>query len=130
MTARYELIRHEEGNYPIAWMCEWAQVSKSGYYNWLSRPESATAIRRRELAGHIEKVFDESDGTYGYRRIAAALPSTSPTNEPSTPSATSPASPRTRPAPAPTTTPSSPTTPTTKTNYPPWPFRMRLMRGC
>ncbi|WP_368502452.1 IS3 family transposase [Actinomyces sp.] len=25
------------------------------------------------MAGHIEKVFDESDGTYGYRRIAATL---------------------------------------------------------
>ncbi|WP_180272144.1 IS3 family transposase [Actinomyces ruminis] len=48
-------------------------MSKSGYYNWRSRPESATAVRRRELAGHIRKIFDESDGTYGYRRVAATL---------------------------------------------------------
>ncbi|WP_103064265.1 IS3 family transposase [Actinomyces qiguomingii] len=73
MTTRYELIRREEGNYPIAWMCQWAMVSKSGYYNWLSRHESATAIRRKELSVLIEKIFDESDGTYGYRRVAATL---------------------------------------------------------
>ncbi|WP_158247663.1 IS3 family transposase [Actinomyces qiguomingii] len=42
-------------------------------HDWRSRPESATAIRRRELAGHIKKIFEESDGTYGYRRIAATL---------------------------------------------------------
>jgi len=73
VTRIYEFIHSEEGNYPIAWMCQWAKVSKSGYYNWLSRPESATAVRRRELAGHIRKIFDESDGTYGYRRVAATL---------------------------------------------------------
>ncbi|PHP53044.1 IS3 family transposase [Actinomyces ruminis] len=73
MTRIYEFIHSEEGNYPIAWMCQWAKVSKSGYYNWLSPPESATAVQRRELAGYIKKIFDESDGTYGYRRIAATL---------------------------------------------------------
>ncbi|WP_128683204.1 transposase [Actinomyces qiguomingii] len=40
-------------------------------HDWRARPESATAIRRRELAGHIKKIFDESDGIYGYRRVAA-----------------------------------------------------------
>ncbi|PHP52392.1 hypothetical protein BW737_009520 [Actinomyces ruminis] len=75
VTTRYELISREEGNYPVAWMCQWAKVSKSGYYNWRSKPESATAIRRKELGVLVEKIFDESDGTYGYRRVAATLES-------------------------------------------------------
>ena len=54
-------------------MCQWAGVSKSGYYSWRSRPESATTTRRRRLALFIRTEFSASDGTYGYRRITAAL---------------------------------------------------------
>jgi transposase InsO family protein len=57
----------------ITRMCTWLEVSKSGYYEWLSRPESATAKRREELKLRIGDIFDDSDGTYGYRRIAAQL---------------------------------------------------------
>ncbi len=54
-------------------MCGWLEVSKSGFYEWRSRPESATAKRREELKLAIKKAFDDSDGTYGYRRIAWQL---------------------------------------------------------
>ena len=54
-------------------MCQWAGVSKSGYYSWRSRPESATTTRRRRLTLFIKTEFSASDGTYGYRRITAAL---------------------------------------------------------
>ena len=57
----------------IARMCAWLEVSKSGYYEWRSRPESATAKRREELKLLIAKAFDDSDGTYGYRRIWSQL---------------------------------------------------------
>ena len=53
----------------ITLMCRWLEVSKSGYYEWRSRPESATAGRREELKLLIKKAFDDSDGTYGYRRV-------------------------------------------------------------
>jgi putative transposase len=53
----------------ITLMCRWLEVSKSGYYEWRSRPESATAKRREELKLLIRKAFDDSDGTYGYRRV-------------------------------------------------------------
>jgi len=52
----------------ITLMCRWLEVSKSGYYEWRSRPESAMAKRREELKLLIKKAFDDSDGTYGYRR--------------------------------------------------------------
>jgi putative transposase len=53
----------------ITRMCRWLEVSKSGYYEWRSRPESATAKRREGLKLLVKKAFDDSDGTYGYRRV-------------------------------------------------------------
>ena len=57
----------------ITQMCEWLRASRSGFYEWRSRPESATVKRRQRLGLAIKDVFDDSDGTYGYRRIAAEL---------------------------------------------------------
>jgi putative transposase len=54
-------------------MCGWLRVSRSGFYDWRSRPESATARRRNDLKLLIAKAFTDSDGTYGYRRVAAQL---------------------------------------------------------
>jgi transposase InsO family protein len=54
-------------------MCAWLEVSKSGFYDWKSRPDSATAKRQAKLALIIRRIFDDSDSTYGYRRIAAQL---------------------------------------------------------
>ncbi len=77
MSEKYEFIDAQYakppaggGNAPtITCMCRWLRVSKSGFYEWRSRPESATAKRREELKLLITKAFDDSDGTYGYRRI-------------------------------------------------------------
>lgn len=54
-------------------MCELVGVSKSGYYDWLGRPDSATRVRRRKPALMVESEFNASDMTYGYRRVTAAL---------------------------------------------------------
>jgi putative transposase len=54
-------------------MCSWLGVSTSGYYEWRNRPESATAQRRGRLKELITHIFDDSDETYGHRRIHAAL---------------------------------------------------------
>lgn len=77
MTDVYEFIDAEYatcGNAPaLTQMCAWLEVSKSGFYDWKSRPDSATAERRKKLALVIRRIFDDSDSTYGYRRIAAQL---------------------------------------------------------
>jgi putative transposase len=54
-------------------MCLWLDVSTSGYYEWRKRPESATAQRRERLKELIVDVFDDSDETYGHRRVHAEL---------------------------------------------------------
>jgi putative transposase len=57
----------------ITCMCRWLGVSKSGFYEWRSRPDSATTERRKKLALIITRIFEDSDSTYGYRRIARHL---------------------------------------------------------
>ena len=81
MSDKYELIDAEYANAPagnghaptITCMCRWLGVSKSGFYEWRSRPESATTKRQEGLRLLITAIFDDSDGTYGYRRVAAQL---------------------------------------------------------
>jgi transposase InsO family protein len=51
-------------------MCAWLGVSRSGFYEWRDRPASATAQRREDLKALVAEIFDDSDETYGYRRVA------------------------------------------------------------
>ncbi len=75
--AKYEFIDSQRndpaGTSPVVKMCRWLGVSASGFYNWLSRPLSATAARRQALTARVRHFFTRSDGTYGYRRIHADL---------------------------------------------------------
>lgn len=73
MSSWYEFIDAQEGNYPMTKMLAWAGVSSSGFYEWRNRPASATARRREHLKTLIAAIFDDSDRTYGYRRIHAVL---------------------------------------------------------
>lgn len=57
----------------IKQMCTWLAVSTSGFYEWRTRPVSATQLRRERLKELIIKAFEDSDRTYGYRRVTAQL---------------------------------------------------------
>jgi putative transposase len=54
-------------------MCDWLQVSKSGYYEWRDHETSPTALRREDLKAKIKQIFDDSYQTYGYRRVHVEL---------------------------------------------------------
>ncbi len=82
MTEKFEFIDAEYVAYQesddeyvpsIVMLCRWMEVSRSGFYEWRSAPESATVKRRGILALIVRKSFDESDETYGYRRVHADL---------------------------------------------------------
>ena len=82
MTERYEFIDAEYADAAaagaacaptIAQMCGWLGISRSGFYDWRKRPDSETVKRRGILRLLIARIFDDSDGTYGYRRVAAEL---------------------------------------------------------
>jgi putative transposase len=62
-----------ESALPTVKMCVLLGVSRSGFYEWRARPASATAERREELKALVRTSFDDSDGTYGYRRVHADL---------------------------------------------------------
>ena len=75
--SRYEFIDSQKveptNRNPVVKMCYWLDVSTSGFYHWRTRPQSATAARRETLLARIRHYFEESEGTYGYRRIHADL---------------------------------------------------------
>jgi putative transposase len=54
-------------------MCVWAEVSRSGFYEWRDRPASATAERRVWLGVQVARVFKASQGVYGYRKVHEIL---------------------------------------------------------
>ena len=63
-----------EGDAPVVMqMCEWLGVSKSGFYDWRTRPQSESAQRRELLEIKIKALFEANNSEYGYRRIHAAL---------------------------------------------------------
>lgn len=78
MSEKHELIEAEcdadtDTAPTIVQMCSWLGVSRSGFYQWRSCPESALAQRRVELKLLITRAFEDSDGTYRYRRVGAQL---------------------------------------------------------
>jgi putative transposase len=58
---------------PVQVACRVLDVSVSGYYDWLSRPLSARAIRHAWLTDLIVEVHQRARGTYGARRVHAEL---------------------------------------------------------
>ena len=54
-------------------MCEALEVSASGYYAWISRPDSPTEQWRQELAGAIEAIHAAVKQRYGSPRMTAEL---------------------------------------------------------
>ena len=52
MSSKYEFIDAEKATtdehgvrkYTVVLMCEWMQVSTSGFYEWLVRPMSASSV--------------------------------------------------------------------------------------
>ena len=70
---RYLCIDYRRIQYPIAMMCRVLKVSRSGYYAWRTRPESARAKTDRELTRVIKRVHAQSRGVYGSPKVRADL---------------------------------------------------------
>jgi putative transposase len=81
VTQRYEFIDAEYAAFAgdpacaptVVQMCKWLEVSRSGFYDWRSRPESEAAKRRELLKIKVKALFEANGGEYGYRRMHRAL---------------------------------------------------------
>ena len=54
-------------------MCRLLAVSRSGYYEWLSRPPCAQVEAEQALQDKIRHYFVQGRGTYGTRRLKHLL---------------------------------------------------------
>ena len=64
---KYMVIYRHRDEYPVSVMCQFFEVSRSGYYAFMQRmdqPEHDTA-----LAEQIRECQNRTDKTYGYRRV-------------------------------------------------------------
>ncbi len=57
----------------VASLCRVLGVSRSGYYGWLTRPESTHAQQDRELVGHIQRLHAGARQSYGAVRTWRVL---------------------------------------------------------
>jgi len=57
----------------VGLMCKTLEVSRSGFYAWLDRPECDRARENRRLTALIQGIFTESRGIYGVPRVHETL---------------------------------------------------------
>jgi len=75
VSIRYQIILELSLKNPVSLLCQFAKVSRSGYYKWLKRKDIVTSKQRENenIKNLIVEVYEESNGTYGYPRITAAV---------------------------------------------------------
>ena len=66
---RFAFIAKHRHIWPVSWLCEVLEVSRSGFHAWLNRPLSDRAILDAKLVTAIDTSFKASDRTYGARRV-------------------------------------------------------------
>lgn len=74
---RYRFIRAEKANFPILILCRVLEVARSAWYHWLEQEELREAGQLPDpdaaVRVHLRAIHKESQGTYGYPRLTAAL---------------------------------------------------------
>ena len=70
---KHAWITQHRDSFPVALMCDVLDVSKSGYYAALERPESPRAIRGQRIRATVRQIHAASHGIYGSGKIAQEL---------------------------------------------------------
>jgi putative transposase len=66
---KFAFIAKHRNIWPVAWLCDALDVSRSGFHAWLNRRPSTRAQRDAVLLTAIDRSFKSSDRTYGARRV-------------------------------------------------------------
>lgn len=70
---KYAWIAEHRDSFPIATMCQLLEVSRSGYYDSINRPESPRAQRTAKIHESVCRVFDQRHAIYGPAKISKEL---------------------------------------------------------
>jgi transposase InsO family protein len=66
---KFRFIATEKAHYALSLLCRCLRVTRSGFYAWQTRPESARAKRDRHLKVCVRTSFEGSKQRYGSPRI-------------------------------------------------------------
>jgi putative transposase len=70
---KYAWIEEHVQQFSVSQMCRVLTVSSSGYYEWRDRAPSVGAVKHEALQAHVKKVYEESHGIYGHRKVHQEL---------------------------------------------------------
>lgn len=70
---KYAWIKHHTTDFAVNTMCQFLQVSRSAYYDWLHRLPTASEKDDTDLKIVLQSEFEKSRASYGTRRLKAAL---------------------------------------------------------
>jgi transposase InsO family protein len=66
---KFQFIATEKAHHSLSLLCRCLRVTRSGFYAWQHRPESAHATRDRHLKVLVRASFSASKGRYGSPRV-------------------------------------------------------------
>jgi putative transposase len=66
-------IHEHRSDYRLEKMCYVMEVSRSGYYKWLGRPESERERQHKEWTQQVKEVYDENRQVYGSPKVTQRL---------------------------------------------------------
>ncbi|NIV96093.1 IS3 family transposase [candidate division KSB1 bacterium] len=69
----FSWMEMHHSTFSVKGMCNFFDVSRSGFYEWLSRPESGRAIEEKKIVKEIKMIHEETHGTYGSPRMTVEL---------------------------------------------------------
>ncbi len=67
---KHKVVDALRNPYTIQSLCRYLEISRSGYYKYLQRKD---IDRDQECKAQIKAIYDEHDGTWGYRQIQMGL---------------------------------------------------------
>ena len=67
------MVEELSNKHAVRDLCDFLEVSRSGYYAWRNGPESAREKANRDVIDEIKQVFDTKRGRYGSPRITHEL---------------------------------------------------------
>ena len=70
---KFAFIDEESAQWPVAVLCETLDVSRSGYYAWVARPEAPRVAANAAIVAEIKAAHASGRCAYGSPRVVQVL---------------------------------------------------------